>query len=72
MATAVRAFKVTSLSKVDTTYYKEGDLFLTSRTIGFLHNGKIKTFIFKQADLSDYIKKEEVKELIQKEVEKNV
>jgi len=52
--------KVTSLSKVDVTRYVEGDLFMTSQSIGILHNGKIEPLMTKS----------DVEKLIQKELKK--
>ena len=54
--------KVTSLSKVDPTRYIEGDLFLTKRSIGILHNGKIETLVT-QSEV-----KKEIKEIVKKEL----
>ena len=61
-------YEVKSLSTVDTTRYKQGDIFITNRSVGILVNGKIRTFVF---DLSDYVKKEEVKKMIEKELKNN-
>lgn len=55
-----KVIKVKSLSKVDTTKFKEGTIFTTSRTNGILLNGKIETLLTK-ADvkkmINDTIKK---------------
>lgn len=59
-----KTYEVTSLSKVNTTLYKNGDLFYTNRSIGVLHNGKIKTIGSNTPDLSDYVKKDEVQAMI--------
>lgn len=61
-------YEVKSLSTVDTTRYKQGDIFITNRSVGILVNGKIRTFVF---DLSDYVKKDEVKKMIEKELKNN-
>ena len=54
--------KVNQLSKVDTTKYKEGTVFLTSQSIAILHNGKVEPLV----------KQSQVKKLIQDEVKKAV
>lgn len=67
----MRAFQVQRLSDVNLKQYVEGDIFITKQSVGILTQGKIKTFIFKQADLSDYVKKDVVKKMIEKELKKN-
>lgn len=54
--------KVTSLSKIDPTKYKEGTLFLTSQSIAILHNGKVETLV-KQSDVRKLIR-DEVKKAV--------
>ena len=44
----ITAYKVNNLSKVDLRFYKEGDHFITPRSVGMLANGKMKTL---QSDL---------------------
>ena len=39
----ITAYKVNNLSKVDLRFYKEGDHFITPRSVGMLTNGKMKT-----------------------------
>src|SRR5699024_5610527 len=39
----ITAYKVNNLSKVDLRFYKEGDHFITPRSVGMLANGKMKT-----------------------------
>ena len=63
MSVRNKTYKVTSLSKVNTTLYKNGDLFYTGRAIGVLHNGKIKTIGNDKQDLSDYVTKDELPDL---------
>ena len=46
----ITAYKVNNLSKVDLRFYKEGDYFITSRSVGMLINGKMKT-LQDQSDL---------------------
>ena len=52
--------KVNQLSKIDTTKYKEGTLFMTSQSIALLHNGKVEPLV----------KQSQIKKLIQDEVKK--
>src|SRR5699024_6125828 len=63
MSKKITAYRVTNLSKVNTTLYKNGDIFYTDRSIGVLHNGKVKT-IGQTPDLSDYGKIDEVEAMI--------
>ena len=44
----ITAYKVNNLSKVDLRFYKEGDHFITPRSVGMLTNGKMKIL---QSDL---------------------
>ena len=60
MSNKITAYRVTNLSKVNTTLYKEGDHFITSRSAGILVNGKIKTIGNDTPDLSDYAKKDDI------------
>ena len=39
----ITAYKVNNLSKVDLRFYKDGDHFITPRSVGMLANGKMKT-----------------------------
>lgn len=55
-------YKVDNIQNVNTTHYKEGDVFLTKNTIALLHNGKIEALV----------KKSDVKKLIKDEVEKQM
>ena len=64
MGKKIRAYKVTNLSKVNTTLYKNGDMFFTNKSIGVLHNGKIKTIGSNPPDLTDYVKRDEVQQMI--------
>ena len=58
-----KSYKVKNLSKVNTTLYKNGDIFYTDRSIGILHKGKVKT-IGDIPDLSEYVKADEVQAMI--------
>lgn len=71
MGKSVKCYKVTNLTRVDTTKYVEGDIFLTGRSVGILVNGQIKTFAASPPNLKNYVKKEDVKKMIQEELEKN-
>lgn len=59
----VDAYRVTNLSKVNKTLYKEGDIFITDRSIGILANNKIET-VGNKPDLSNYPTKNEVSQMI--------
>src|SRR5699024_2735339 len=63
MSKKITAYRVTNLSKVNTTLYKNGDIFYTARSIGVLNNGKVKT-IGQTPDLSDYVKFDEIEAMI--------
>ncbi len=59
-----KTYEVKNLSKVNTTLYKNGDKFSTDKSIGVLHNGKIKTIGNIPPDLTDYVKRDEVQQMI--------
>ena len=56
--------KVQSLQKVKTDRYKEGELFFTDKEVGILINGKIKKINTTTTNMSQYVKKSEVKDMI--------
>lgn len=56
--------KVESLQKVKTDRYKEGDMFYTNSEVGILINGKIKKLNTTTPNMSQYVKKSEVKDMI--------
>ena len=58
--------KVYSLQKVKTDRYKEGEIFYTDKEVGILINGKIKKLNTTTPNMSQYVKKSEVKEMIDK------
>lgn len=60
----MKVLTVNSLEKVDPARYIEGDIFLTEKSIGILHKGKIEPMV-KQSDLKDYVKKKDVAKMIQ-------
>lgn len=59
----IKSYEVTNLSTVNTTLYKNGDIFYTDRSIGILHKGKVKKIV-STPDLTGYVKKEEVQDMI--------
>lgn len=65
----MKVLRVNDLKKVDPTRYLEGDVFLTSKSIGVLHNGKIEQMV-KQSDLKEYVKKKDVVKLIEDTMKK--
>lgn len=67
----INVYEVQALNHVNPENYKNGDMFITNRSIGFLINGQIKTVETNTPNLKDYVKKEEVQKMIQKEVKKN-
>ena len=56
--------KVDSLQKVKTDRYKEGQMFYTDKEVGILINGKIKKLNTTTTNMSQYVKKSEVKDMI--------
>ena len=56
----MRVVRVRAISIVDPTRYTEGDVFITSKTINILANGKIEKLMTES----------DVKKLIQKEMKK--
>ena len=66
----MKAYTVTDLKNVNVTKYVEGDVFLSSKQIGVLHQGTIEPLI-KQADLKEYVKKKDVVKLINDTLKKD-
>ena len=60
----VLKMKVDNLNKVKTDRYKEGDMFFTDKEVGILINGKIKKLNTTAPNMSQYVKKSEVKDMI--------
>ena len=56
--------KVDNLNKVKTDRYKEGQMFFTDKEVGILINGKIKKLNTTTPNMSQYVKKTEVKDMI--------
>ena len=56
--------KVQSLQKVKTDRYKEGELFFTDKEVGILINGKIKKLNTTTPNMSQYVKKSEVADIV--------
>lgn len=50
-------YRVTNLSKVNTTLYREGDLFLSDKGAGLLINGRVEP-IMTRADVRKMIRDE--------------
>lgn len=67
MGKPVRAFEVENIQKVDTTKYRNGDIFITDRSAGILINGKIKLFSHSQG-----LKKSDVQKMIDETLKKGV
>lgn len=67
----MNVYEVKALNQVNPMNYKNGDLFITNRSIGVLVNGQIKTLETNTPDLRNYVKKDDVIKLIKKELEKN-
>lgn len=63
MGKKIKSYEVKNLSKVNTTLYKNGEIFYTDKGIGILHKGKVKTLV-SSSDLSNYVKKDEVQAMI--------
>lgn len=59
MSKPVRAYEVENLTKVDTTKYKNGDIFITGRSGGILINRKIIPF-----NNSQGLKKADVEKIV--------
>lgn len=59
----MKVLTVNDIKKVDATRYIEGDIFLSKKEIGILHQGKIEPMI-KQSDLKEYVKKKDAQKLI--------
>lgn len=68
----VRPFKVDSLNKVDTTRYREGDFFITNKSVGILIGGKIKPIPTSNPSMKNYVKKEEVESIVYEILKKGV
>lgn len=67
MGKAVKAYEVENLQNIDTTKYKNGDIFITGRSGGILINGKIIPF-----NNSQGLKKSDVKKMIDEAIKKVV
>lgn len=65
MGKVVRSYKVDNLSKVNVINYKEGDIFITNRTVGILVDGKIKHF-----NTSKGLSKSDVQKMIDESLKK--
>ena len=65
MSKPVKAYEVENLQKVDTTKYKNGDIFISNRSGAILINGKIRPF-----NNSQGLKKSDVKKMIDEAIKK--
>ena len=65
MSKQVKAYEVENLNKVDTTKYKNGDIFITGRSGGILINGTIRPF-----NNSTGLKKSDVQKMIDEAIKK--
>lgn len=61
----MKTIKVERLNLIDATKYREGDFFLTDRSVAILHNGKVETLV-KQADVRKIVR-DEVKKVLKNE-----
>ena len=68
----VKAYQVKNLNKVNTTLYKEGDIFYTKKTAAMLINGKIRPLFANKPSLENYVRKDEVQKMIDEAIEKVV
>ena len=59
----MKVFKVKALKNIDLTRYSEGNLFIAGDKVSMLVNGKLKD-LFYRPSLKDYVKKSEVKQMI--------
>ena len=53
----MNGIKVSNLSKIDPTKYSEGSLFITDKSVGILHGGKVETLV-KQSDVRKIVRDE--------------
>lgn len=65
MSKQVKAYEVENLQKIDTTKYKNGDIFITGRSGGILINGTIRPF-----NNSTGLKKSDVQKMIDEAIKK--
>lgn len=59
----MKVFKVKSFKNIDLTRYSEGNLFIAGDKVSMLVDGKLKN-LFYHPTLKDYVKKSEVKKMI--------
>lgn len=59
----MKVIPVTDIKKVDPARYIEGDIFLSEKHIGVLHQGTIEPLV-KESALKDYVKKKDVVKLV--------
>jgi len=61
-------YQVTRLNDIDKTHYKEGDFFMTDRSLAVLMHNEIKTI---PLDLDNYVTKKDLQQALAKERENN-
>lgn len=64
MGKNVKIFNVDNFRKVDTTKYIEGSFFNNGKSLGVLIGGSIKNVPTSTPNLRNYVKKDEVKKMI--------
>src|SRR5699024_2235823 len=64
MERPVNRYKVSNVSKVDTTKYMNGDIFYTDKEVGVLISSKIKKFPGSMTNLKDYVKQSDIENFI--------
>lgn len=67
----MKTIPVNDLKKVDPTRYIAGDVFISEKQIGILHNGSIEPLVM-QKDLKGYVKKTELPKLIAEALKKEM
>lgn len=63
MGQAPRVYQVDKLTGLRISHYREGDIFITPRTVTMVANGKLQT-LSGPVNLKGYVKKEEVAAMI--------
>jgi len=61
-------YQVTRLNDIDKTHYKEGDFFMTDRSLAVLMHNEIKTI---PLDLEKYVTKKDLQQALKKEGDDN-
>lgn len=66
----MKTVTVSNMEKVDVTSYLEGDVFISEKKIGVLHNGKIETLVMESDLKKTYVKKSDVVKMIDEAMKK--